>query len=216
MPPDLYAILGIGRDATAEQIKAAYRARAKHTHPDLGGDAEKFGELTAAYDVLSDQERRARYDRDGTIEGQPIDQTLTKALGIIEQMMQQAIGQVGPDGVVYNDVVEKFQIALADSRAQLIRNLDQAKAEVPGLTKFAKRFSVEDGKKNYLADMVNFKVAQRERAIANMEDALKWHDRAAEILEAFSFEADPEPAGLGAWGQGLGSGPFSRVVTFTR
>lgn len=62
-----YDVLGVARDATPEQIKAAYRRLAKKHHPDLNpGDkaaADRFKEIAAAYDLLSDAEKRARYDR---------------------------------------------------------------------------------------------------------------------------------------------------------
>ncbi len=62
---DLYATLGVGPDAAPEDIKRAYRRKAREHHPDAGGDAERFKELTHAYEVLGDPERRARYDRFG-------------------------------------------------------------------------------------------------------------------------------------------------------
>ncbi len=62
---DLYAVLDVRPDAQAEDIKRAYRRKAREHHPDAGGDAERFKEVTHAYEVLSDPERRARYDRFG-------------------------------------------------------------------------------------------------------------------------------------------------------
>ena len=62
---DLYEVLGLRPDAATEEIKRAYRRKAREHHPDAGGDAERFKEVTRAYEVLSDPERRARYDRFG-------------------------------------------------------------------------------------------------------------------------------------------------------
>jgi molecular chaperone DnaJ len=67
---DYYEVLGVPRDATEEQIKAAYRTLAKKHHPDLNRDhpkeaEEKFKELSEAYEVLMDKEKRARYDQYG-------------------------------------------------------------------------------------------------------------------------------------------------------
>src|SRR3569623_1286997 len=59
--------LGVKRDATQAEIKKAYRSLAKQLHPDRNKDnpnaAKRFGEVTAAYDLLSDKDKRARYDR---------------------------------------------------------------------------------------------------------------------------------------------------------
>ncbi len=62
---DLYAVLGVGPDATQEEIKRAYRRKARELHPDTGGDEEAFKQVTRAYQILSDPERRAHYDRFG-------------------------------------------------------------------------------------------------------------------------------------------------------
>lgn len=59
---DYYEILGVDINATEEEIKKAYRKKAKEHHPDKGGDAEVFQEVQEAYEVLSDPEKRQKYD----------------------------------------------------------------------------------------------------------------------------------------------------------
>ena len=67
MALDLYQRLGLKRGASEAEIKKAYRSLAKQLHPDRNKDnpdaARRFGEITAAYDLLSDKDKRARYDR---------------------------------------------------------------------------------------------------------------------------------------------------------
>lgn len=62
---DLYETLGVDRSASEEEIKRAYRRRARELHPDAGGDEAEFKELTRAYEVLSDPTKRRRYDTFG-------------------------------------------------------------------------------------------------------------------------------------------------------
>ncbi len=66
---DYYEVLGVGRDASADEIKKAYRKLAVKYHPDRNPDdksaEEKFKEAAEAYDVLSDSEKRAKYDKFG-------------------------------------------------------------------------------------------------------------------------------------------------------
>jgi molecular chaperone DnaJ len=66
---DYYEVLGVTRSATETEIKRAYRALAIQHHPDKNPDdpraEEKFKEAAEAYAVLSDKDKRARYDRYG-------------------------------------------------------------------------------------------------------------------------------------------------------
>jgi molecular chaperone DnaJ len=70
---DYYEVLGLGREATPEEIKKAYRKLARQYHPDVNpGDSEseaRFKEIKEAYDILSDPQKRENYDRFGHQEG---------------------------------------------------------------------------------------------------------------------------------------------------
>jgi molecular chaperone DnaJ len=70
MPRDYYEILGVGKDASQDDIKRAYRKLARENHPDVSKDPkeiaeEKFKEISEAYEVLSDEGKRKTYDQYG-------------------------------------------------------------------------------------------------------------------------------------------------------
>jgi len=67
MAKDYYKILGIHKGATEEEVKKAFHQLAHKHHPDKGGDEKKFKEINEAYQILSNKEKRAQYDRFGQV-----------------------------------------------------------------------------------------------------------------------------------------------------
>src|SRR5262245_29636264 len=94
-PRDYYEVLGVARDATAEELKRAYRRRAREWHPDINpGNPEaaaRFREAREAYETLSDPERRAEYDRT-----HPPQFTLAELLTAIEELVAQFVVFAAP------------------------------------------------------------------------------------------------------------------------
>lgn len=70
--PDYYKTLGVSRDASADDVKKAFRKLARTHHPDAGGDEARFKEINEAYEVLSDDKKRQMYDQFGTAEANGI------------------------------------------------------------------------------------------------------------------------------------------------
>ena len=79
--PDYYKTLGVPRNATTDEIKKAFRKLARQHHPDAGGDEAKFKEINEAYEVLSDDKKRALYDQYGTAKENEIPQGWTSVQG---------------------------------------------------------------------------------------------------------------------------------------
>jgi molecular chaperone DnaJ len=91
---DYYAVLGVSRDADEAELKRAYRNLARTHHPDKNpGDnkaEERFKEISEAYAILSDPDKRAQYDRFGTVAG------------------PGGVGDVGGFGTIFEDLFEGF------------------------------------------------------------------------------------------------------------
>lgn len=94
---DHYSTLGVAKNATADEIKKAFRKLASQHHPDKGGDTAKFQEIQAAYDTLSDPEKRQQYDN-------PAPQGFHQYGGMppgFEDMMSQMFGGGSPFGDIF-------------------------------------------------------------------------------------------------------------------
>jgi len=106
MGKNLYDKLGVNKDATDEEIKKAYRKKAKENHPDKGGSQEKMTDLTVCYSILSSKDKRKRYDETGKEEGASAFQT--RFLGFVNQIFIGIVeSSQNPYGI---DIIDLFKI----------------------------------------------------------------------------------------------------------
>ena len=122
---DYYEILAVRREADAEEIKRAYRKLAMQYHPDLNvGDAEseeKFKEAAEAYEVLSDPEKRRRYDRYGHagLEGleMPDFSSGASVFDLFGDILGNLFGERGPRGPQGGeDLVYSLDLTLTEAQ----------------------------------------------------------------------------------------------------
>ena len=189
---DLYSTLGIPPDATPEEIKAAYKRKAKETHPDAGGDAEKFQQVTLAHRILSDGEKRARYDETGSAD-EDVDTLDTAALaiigGLVEEITQQIVTR---DDLQFVDLAKQLRDRVKSQQAQANENLAQARKFEKKAVALRKRFKAKKGP-DYIGNMLDGKVAACRGAIRSGEDHLARLKRAAEILDDVDYQVDKRP-----------------------
>lgn len=121
MATDYYKVLGVGRDASSEEIKKAFRRIARETHPDTNpgdtGAETKFRAAAEAYEVLSDPNRRARFDRGDTVDLSD----LFSGFGGLDDLLRSVFGE----GSVFGggagraargrDVLVRAEVSLAEA-----------------------------------------------------------------------------------------------------
>lgn len=122
MANDYYKTLGVARDATAEEIKKAFRRIARETHPDMNpGDVaaeNRFRQAAEAYEVLSDPDRRAKYDRGDTIDLGD----LLGGFGGLDDLLRSVFGEGGlfgssssPRSTRGRDILVRTEVSLEEA-----------------------------------------------------------------------------------------------------
>lgn len=183
-----YEALGVGADADRESIKRAYRKKAHEHHPDKGGSAEKFHAIQRAYDVLSNEARRAWYDRNGS-DG-PAD-TQDEALKNLAAVFLQAVDQAD---VEHQDVLAIAREHIERAKGNVLAQVEQFKAKVRKLESAKKRLTKKSSSgPELLGQMLEGQISANKRAMDLAAENLKVFDRMLELLKDYRYRADEAP-----------------------
>lgn len=182
---DHYETLGVARDATADEIRAAYRKAASKAHPDRnGGDIARMQAVNAAYEVLGNPDSRAAYDR-GEHDTSP--DAIPRA--ILREIFGKAIQENAPD-------VLKFAHGALDSAKQGAREqAAKTRAAIHRLENQRNRITAKTSRDAYHA-ILERSIESLQKQLQEFESTLERVHRVREILSA-EYErgsACPEPA----------------------
>ena len=195
---DLYEELELDRDATFAQIKAAYRKQVKKHHPDKGGDAEKFGRVQLAFEVLGDPRRKARYDRTGRTDEVKV--TPEAIQSIVSQTVAAIIHAERPNGTTDNpqweDIKSKVIMTIKSGRRDLNLNLQRLKKKLYRLDQLAKRFKSKSSS-DPVGDAFSYHRENLMKEIHQLEDALEMNVEMEKVFNSYDYEVEPGPEGHG-------------------
>ncbi|MGH6831834.1 MAG: DnaJ domain-containing protein [Methyloceanibacter sp.] len=186
---DLYQILGVRRSTAPEEIQRAYRRKAKTAHPDGGGSVKAFSDLSTAYTVLSDPNRRERYDRTGEIEPLRPNNLDVSAIEVIAQKLGLIIhAECDVTSVDIDALIEQAIREDIAERNAGISSLRRAMERARRLRDRVKRKA--DGQANMLARVLDWHETTAKSHIKQSEEAVSSMERALEILKDYSFADD--------------------------
>lgn len=191
MISDPYQVLGVARTATADEIRTRYLALAKQHHPDAGGSEEIFAAISAANDILSDPEKRERFDQTGRVDDAEAKAHIT-ALAFIAQMVMN---------ILQSDQPVHPKHAITSMRQLATRNIVEAQKAAAvhrrSLTRaeeMAGQFRRTDDGPNILAEVIKAQIDQSLNLIEIAENAERAFECAAEILAQHDSIFDLPPA----------------------
>lgn len=194
MTGKLYETLGVSPNADAETIKKAHRRKVKKAHPDAGGSAEAFNEVSRAYMVLSDADKRAHYDRTGDAEaaGSPENAEEAEAMNVVAQHFCAVLGS-GQDPKTV-DVIKAVRHGINQNMAQCANKVRECGKDIVRLEEFAKRLQRPEGVDDKLGRLIDGQIMAVRQVIAQAERVQSVHKRALGMVEGYAYRVDAKPA----------------------
>lgn len=192
-----YDALGVQPDADAQEIKRAYREKAGKTHPDKeGGDTEAFQQVQKAYALLSNPEKRARYDETGSTDDAP--DLETRAHQTLAKMFAAIVDRIdSPERV---DIVAQLEQAVHNSIKKVQADIDDAKDERKKWEQVKKRLRKKSAKSPVLLNVATQRLASIDQAMAAFEDGLRLGATMLAMLPEYEYEVDaPQQSLLEEW-----------------
>jgi curved DNA-binding protein CbpA len=207
---DLYTRLGVSRDATPTEIKRAYRRASKRAHPDAeGGSPEKWAALVEAHDVLSDAERRRRYDETGEWGAGEPDNHQAAVMMRVVQAMAIVEGKLGGRPYASVDWPREIREIFHADLGRLRPGIAQMERVCLQWQRVAERAKAGRGKPNIIQQIAlgkvrecGMRIEQGEREVAELTEALALIEGAAFDVEQMTMPQMAAGMGptLGSWG----------------
>jgi curved DNA-binding protein CbpA len=178
---DHYDTLGVPRDASAEDIKTAFRRIASAEHPDKGGDGERMADANRAYETLGDAARRAEYDATGGDDGAA--RFEREARDRLMHVFDTVLG--APDE--HADLMAAARLMLSTAQRQIFEERGLLKRRIAKLTKHRGRVLRKGGGENLFTGLIDSQVQQLSAQLQALEHGAKVFARVAELLGEYEM-----------------------------
>lgn len=178
----LYDKLGVDNKASSDEIKKAYKDKAKEHHPDKpGGDAQKMTEIALAYDILKDPSRRKRYDETGQENEAPFDKRFQE---FIQVLFIRIIDS--EDDVESVDMVFKLRSQANNELKGAKINREQLAGRKKKLQKVFDRLSSK--KENRISHVLIMNIDEMKIQIGLIDDHIKFLNDVIECLGHYNYK----------------------------
>lgn len=198
---DLYQTLGVGKGASKDDIRKAYRKKSKTAHPDAGGSPESFALVKRAHDILTDEERRAKYDATGDESEKAPNNEISEVINIIAAVMDAVIMEAANRGLspINVDIIRSMKSNLSEGIKKAEADREKIRSQIKKTEILLGRFTAKDGE-NFLEGIIAGKIAELNNQIAMIDKSLNAPRKALEMIGKFDFRFEktdnPEQSGL--------------------
>lgn len=185
---DLYERLGLTKDATGGEIKAAFRLLSKSLHPDQGGSADEFARLKEAYDILNDKKSRELYDLLGVIRGKDYwTMVQSKAKKQMVDVLRQVVAhEAEPDT---SDVVTKILKLLEGGPKSFRQQEKEIRSKMIRVQKMMKRFKAKKPS-DFVHGVLQSEVDSCKEQLEAINEARDVHEAMVDIINGYEYEFD--------------------------
>lgn len=182
----LYDAIGVPKDASEDEIRKAYKRRASELHPDRqNGDTGKFMQLSKAYRVLMDKDRRRHYDQTG--DDEEGDVFAKRARSEIYHLVKAAVDHVD---VEREDVLELVHASIDAGLIDISKKISSSNARIKKLESVLRRLKLKRGEEDFLALGLREEISEERERIGQCEFDRKVADAMRKILDGYTYERD--------------------------
>jgi len=194
---DLYEILGIPPNSSQEEIKKAFHELSKKYHPDKFTDEvekeeaeKKFQEISLAYAILKNKDKRAKYDSTGNVEQNAED---AQVIGFIVSLFENIIAQ--DVDYKHHDLISVVHEHIKEDATDAAKQIQEYEEEKERCINIRDRIHY-DGEVNVLRESMGVKITSCEEAIKQQVGRDEVCTKALELLKKYTYSIDGHPISL--------------------
>lgn len=189
--PDPYDILGVPRDATEKQIRKAYRRLAADNHPDRGGNPERFHQIAAAHEILSDPDKRRIFDETGAFDA------AQQWAELVQKNVHSLINALLDEEVA--DIEKALRLTLKRHLAQLEEKTRRVERRIERTTTAGERITALDpDSPDPIHQALKLRREKLDRELAELNFGRMVTEDVRKIIDGYRFEKDESPTHPGS------------------
>lgn len=191
-----YEVLGVAKGASADTIKRAYRSRARTAHPDSGGTEEEMIRVSEAYHILSDPDRRKRYDATGKTKPSPC--TPEAVEEYLVGLMVIVVTAKRPDGTrddpTRENIRDKLLLSIRQARNEAKNNRFEVQRMIERTQRLLERFKPQEDF-DPVGNSLRREKDKLQSEMDRIDDLMEMMDEATKVLKTYKYEMGPGPEG---------------------